>query len=273
MTIGKRLIVLVAVPLVALLVLGILARIRLSEIASRSRFVAETQLGSVAALGSISASFAELRVSVRNSLLAADQGERGAARAAFDQNERALATLLEQYAASFISDERDRQLLSQFEELNRQYLVESRQVMALAEEGRHDEALTRFRSTAGPTGVTLTKISSEWIQYNRDLGTTAARAALEAIDQTRTQILAANVAALLLTGAVGFLTFRRIVTPIQALERSVKSVAGGDYTQSVPFTDAVGDLARLRKHVDSYEYEEAKVLATRLLGQIGSEVQ
>ena len=32
------------------------------------------------------------------------------------------------------------------------------------------------------------------------------------------------------------------------------------------------DLARLRNHVDSYEYEEARVLATRLLEQIGSEV-
>ena len=35
---------------------------------------------------------------------------------------------------------------------------------------------------------------------------------------------------------------------------------------------AASDLARLRNHVDSYEYEEARVLATRLLGQIGSEV-
>ena len=120
MTIGKRLIALVAVPLVALLVLGIFARIRLSEIEDRSRFVAETQLGSVAALGSISASFAELRVSVRNILLAADQSERVAARAAFDENERVLATLLQQYVDFFISDERDRQLLSQFQELSRQ---------------------------------------------------------------------------------------------------------------------------------------------------------
>jgi hypothetical protein len=35
---------------------------------------------------------------------------------------------------------------------------------------------------------------------------------------------------------------------------------------------AAGDLARLRRHVDNYEYEEARVLATQLLGQIGSEV-
>jgi two-component system sensor histidine kinase/response regulator len=250
MTIGKRLIVLVAVPLAALLVLGILARIRLSEIESRSRFVAETQLGSVAALGSISASFAELRVSVRNILLAADQGERAAVRAAFDENERALATLLQQYAASFISDERDRQLLSQFEALNRQYVVEGRQVMALAEEGRHDEALTRFRSTAGPTGVTLTQISSEWIQHNKDLGTTAARAALAAVEQTRLQILAANLAALVLTGVVGFLTYRRIVTPIRSLERSINTVAAGDYTQSVPFTEATDETGGLARSIE-----------------------
>ena len=158
MTIGKRLIVLVAVPLVALLVFGVFARVRLSEIEERSRFVAEKQLGSVTALGGISASFAELRVSVRNTLLAADQSERAAARAAFDENERTLSQLLQQYGDSSISDERDRQLLGRFEELNRQYIVEARQVIDLADDGRHDEALARFRSTAGPTGVTLTGI-------------------------------------------------------------------------------------------------------------------
>src|SRR5262245_42512134 len=98
MTIGKRLIVLVAVPLVALLVFGILARVRLADIEERSRFVAEKQLGSVAALAGISASFGELRVSVRSILLAADERERAAARSTFDENERTLSRLLQQYA-------------------------------------------------------------------------------------------------------------------------------------------------------------------------------
>ena len=250
MTIGKRLIVLVAVPLVALLVFGMFARVRLSEIEERSRFVAENQLGSVTALGGIAASFAELRVSVRNTLLAADQSERAAARAAFDENDRTLSQLLQQYGASSISDERDRQLLGRFEDLNRQYIVEARQVIDLADDGRHDEALARFRSTAGPTGVTLTGVASEWIQYNKDLGTSAARAALEAIEQTRSQILVVNLAALVLTGLVGFLTFRRIVSPIQALERSVKAVAAGDYTQSVPFTEATDETGGLARAID-----------------------
>ena len=238
MTIGKRLAVLVGVPLAALLVFGIFTRTRLSEIEERSRFVAETQLGSVAALGGISASFAELRVSVRNMLLADGQRERAEAREAFDENDRALARLLQQYGTSFAGDARDRQFLGQFEDLNRQYIVEARQVMALVEDGQRDAAVARFRSAAGPTGVTLATVSSEWIQYNKELGRSAARVALAVVEATRAQILAVDVAALLLTGLVGVLTFRRIVTPIQALERSVTTVVAGNYTQSIPFTEA-----------------------------------
>ena len=61
------------------------------------------------------------------------------------------------------------------------------------------------------------------------------------------QIIAADVIALLLTGLIGVVTFRRLVNPIQALERSVKTIAAGDYTESVPFTgasDETGSLAR-----------------------------
>ena len=54
----------------------------------------------------------------------------------------------------------------------------------------------------------------------------------------------------MLTGLVGFLTYRRIVSPIQALERSVKTVAGGDYTQSVPFTEATDETGGLARAID-----------------------
>jgi HPt (histidine-containing phosphotransfer) domain-containing protein len=36
---------------------------------------------------------------------------------------------------------------------------------------------------------------------------------------------------------------------------------------------AVPDLARLREHVDTYEFDEARVLAVRMLAQIGSAVR
>ena len=247
MTIGKRLIALLAVPLVGLLALGILARLQLSTIEERTRFVAESQLASVAVLGNISRRFAEIRVNLRSYLLATDQRDRSTALAAFDEDDQALTRLLQQFGDSFVTDERNRRLVGDFRTLSQQYIREARHVMALSEAGRHDDALAYFEATIGPLGVSLSTATSDWIEYNRDIGSRAARAALDAIDKTRTQIIAADVFALLLTGLLGVLTFRRLVNPIQALERSVKTIAAGDYSECVPFTgasDETGSLAR-----------------------------
>src|SRR5262245_16725402 len=180
MTIGKRLLLLLAVPLIALLGFGIFARIQLSRIEERSRFVSESQLAAVAVLGNISQSFAEIRINLRSFLLAVDENQRGDARAAFDEDDRTLSQLLQQYGESFVHDEVNQRLFSDFREQSRQYTVEARRVMALAQEGRQDEALAYFRDTIAALGVSLGKVSSEWIEYNRDLGSTAARSALRA---------------------------------------------------------------------------------------------
>ncbi len=250
MTIGKRLLLLLAVPLIALLGFGVFARIQLSTIEERSRFVSESQLAGVAVLGNISRSFAEIRVNVRSFLLATDQAQRAEARAAFDEDDRVLTELLQQYGDSLISDDRDRRLFGDFRESSQQYIAEARHVMTLAEEGRKDDALASFRTNIAASGVTLSTISSEWIEHNRGLGNSAARAAIAAIEETRWDILAADAAALLLTGLLGFLTLRRIVHPIQALERSVTTVAAGDYTQSVPFTDATDETGSLARSIE-----------------------
>ena len=260
MTIGKRLIILVAVPLLALVAVGAVARFRLSEVEERSRSVAEEQLGSLAALAGISSGFEEIRVSVRNLLLAFDQSERTAAHTAFDSNDRHLTQLLRQYAGSFVGgDELDRQFLRDVEALKRQYTAESREVMALAESGHHEEALARFRTTAGPTGVTLTKVVNEWVQYNKNLGTTAAQAAMSAVARTRTQMLAAIIGALLVTGWFGFVTYRRIVTPIQSLERSIETAAAGDYSHTIPFTDATDETGGLARSIEVLQGRAAAI--------------
>ena len=56
MTIAKRLVILVAVPLVSILGFGIFNRYRLGRIEERSEFVVETQIPSLAVLGNISRS-------------------------------------------------------------------------------------------------------------------------------------------------------------------------------------------------------------------------
>jgi len=68
--------------LVTLVALGVFTALQLAKIESRSRFVAESRIVALATLGNLSRSFAELRVNVRSYLLATNDAQRTASRAA-----------------------------------------------------------------------------------------------------------------------------------------------------------------------------------------------
>ena len=148
MTIGKRLVLLLAVPLLALVALGIFTRLQLTTIETRSRFVADMQVPSLAALGNISRTFAELRVQVRNHVLATSEAERASIRSTFERDEAELGRLLDQYERNLISDERDRRLLNDYRNRYREWLDRVKQVMSLSAAGRREEASELLRGPA-----------------------------------------------------------------------------------------------------------------------------
>ena len=250
MTIAKRLSILLAVPLLALLGLGVFIRFQLAEVESRSRFVSEEQIPSLAVLGNLCRIMEGLRVNVRSHLLATNQAERATARSAFDAGETEVNRLLGQYGDSLISSDRDRRLFNDYRDATREYIVGAKQVMALSADGHHEEALALLTGSMTEVGGRLSKVSGEWIQLNEDLARTAGKGAVEAIGAARWKMLLASSLAILLTGLLGYLTFRRIVKPIQGLEASVKAIAGGDYTKAVPFTTATDETGGLARSID-----------------------
>ncbi len=135
MTIAKRLVLLLAVPLLALVGLGVFTRLQLTTIETRSRFVADQQVPSLAALGNISRTFAELRVQVRNHVLATSEAERVSVRATFERNEAELARLLDQYERNLTSDDQDRRLLNDYRNQYRDWLGRVKQLMLLTGRG------------------------------------------------------------------------------------------------------------------------------------------
>src|SRR6516165_5973764 len=110
MNLAKRLVLLLAVPLVALLVVGDILDLQLRAIERRGTYVAELQLPSVAVIGNITREYAELRVDLRDYLLAPVDKVRAFLLAAFPTTEKELEQLLDQYSDALISDERDRRL-------------------------------------------------------------------------------------------------------------------------------------------------------------------
>jgi signal transduction histidine kinase/CheY-like chemotaxis protein len=250
MTIARRLMLLLAIPLLALVGLGIFTRMQLAELETRTRFVAESRIRALATLGNLSRSFAEMRVNVRSFLLATTPQQRGAARFDFDDNERNVTKLLQQYADNLVVSDQGRRLLGEYQTLVREWVAGARDGMSLVEAGRRDEAIAMLNGPLSKVGERLGKVSSEWIKNNEDQAMAAGKMAMDGINSARTRILISNIAALLLTALLGVLTFRRIVRPIQALERSVKAVAAGEYAKKVPFTDATDETGGLARSID-----------------------
>jgi two-component system sensor histidine kinase/response regulator len=250
MTIAKRLTILLAVPLVALIGLGVFTRIQLGTIESRSRFVAEQQISSLVTLETISRTFVELRVNVRSYLLTTNQAEQAKARSAFETGEAEVNRLLTVYADGLISDDQDRRLLNSYRDLSRNWITGAKQAMSLASEGHVETAVTLLTGSGGELSTRLSQVANDWVQHNESLASAAGKAAVTAIDESRRQMLLANSAALLVTALLGFLTFYRIVKPIQALEISVQAIASGDYAKQVPFTDATDETGSLARSID-----------------------
>jgi two-component system sensor histidine kinase/response regulator len=259
MTIAKRLMFLLAVPLIALLGVGLFSRFQLSRIETRSRFVAETQIPSLALLSDLSRSFTELRVTVRDFILATNQLDQGKAQSAFTASETEVNRKLQQYADRLVSDDEDRRLLDEYRLAARDYAVGAKEVMDLAAKGRHDDAVAMLSGSMLELAEHQSQASRDWIRHNEDLATAAGVKSVESISESRWQLLIINSAAFLLTGLLGFLTFRRIVRPVQALEASVKTIAAGDYGKEVPFTQASDETGSLARSVEVLKQGAAKM--------------
>ncbi len=250
MTIARRLIILAAVPLVVLLGLGIFTWNQLARVETRTRYAAELQVQSLAALGNISRQLTEMRVNVRNYLLARDSGERVNAKAVLDESKAALARLLQHYGDELISDAQDQRMLSDFRALSDQWIDAAEKIISLAANGQRDEAVALLHGSFAEVGARLNTASREWIQHNEQLAEDAGKAAFSTIAGSRRNLIIAGVMALTLSGWLGFVSFLRIVKPIQALESSVKSIAAGDYAKEVPFTAARDETGGLARSVD-----------------------
>ena len=111
MTIAKRLIILLTVPLAALVGLGIFTRLQLERIEENNRFVAESRIVALATLANLSRSFAELRVNLRSHLLATTDAQRAAARRLFADDEQDVNRRIQEYADRLVLGDQDRRRL------------------------------------------------------------------------------------------------------------------------------------------------------------------
>ena len=248
MTIAGRLGLMVAAPILIVAGLGGINVYQLHTIDTKTRFVADVQVESLAVLGDVARRTNEMRVSLRDHLLSEDASEQARVAANLSENAAELAKLLARYGDALVSDDADRRMYTDFRDSSRDWTSNAEKLISMSASGRHEEARRGlFAGQVPELGQRLSRTQSEWIHHNEKLARHASDEALAVIAGGRQRSIWAMAALLLVSVALGFVTFRGLVHPIRGLQTTVSSIASGDYLQAVPHTDAdgeIGDLAR-----------------------------
>ena len=143
---------------------------------------------SLSALGNISRTFEEMRVALRDHLLAPDAAGRTKARGTFDARRGELDQLLRSYADTLVSDDRDRRSLDEFRAAGRRVdRPRRRKIMALSDAGRpRRRRAACWPAAAWPAlGAHAGEALREWIAHNQDLAASAGADAPAATSRAR----------------------------------------------------------------------------------------
>jgi signal transduction histidine kinase/CheY-like chemotaxis protein/HPt (histidine-containing phosphotransfer) domain-containing protein/CHASE3 domain sensor protein len=250
MTIARRLLILLSIPLLTLIGLGVLMKIRLDQVEERSRFVAETQIKSLKVAATILHGFEDLRTDARGYLLADEDGVRSERLKGFRDKRVAVSKLLNEYADTLIVDDRDRRLTQEVRERIQEWAAGAERAMTLAAAGDRRGVAAQEAGTLTPVGEQVDSLLSDWLGHNEELASQAGAAAVVTIQRASRALLVAVLVALILSGVLGLVTYRRIVRPLQALQQSVEAIAKGEFDQQVPFTAATDETGALARSVD-----------------------
>ena len=276
MTIAKRLILLLAVPLLIILGIGLATRQELNQIESSTRFVAESRVVALARIGDITRKFAEMAVTSRNAILETNPALRNDQQTKADAARIELRLLLDDYGKNWVGSAKGGEYFHELQVVCEEWMTRMDEARAMALAGRTDDVKAILSEQVAPRGERIGQISKEWTKLNETLATNAGRAAIQSIEKSKLNQLFSVGGALVLSGCLGWLTFRKIIHPIRALQTSVETVASGDYAKEVPFTKFTDEIGALARAVDvlkdgAAEMEEQRWIkshAARLTGEL-----
>ncbi len=273
MNVAQRLALLLAVPLLVLTGLGIFVHLQLASVDARGRDMADIQVPTLAIIGRVTRAYGELRTDVRDYIMAADPAQRQTIGEHFQATETEINRLFDEYARTLLVEQQDRALLQTYRQLVSEWIGGARAAMTMAGENHGPEAFNRLGGQMRALADRVNQASVEWIKHNEQVADAAGASMIAATAKMRNRLLIAGGLALLLAAGLGFVTFRRIVTPIQSLETSVQAIAAGDYDKAVPYTGARDETGSLARSVEVLKRAAAQThLQSRQLEQQAAEL-
>ena len=248
MKIAKKLFAQVLLPTLALAMLGWQIWIQTRRIESESRFLVENVAASLSVQAHLGHELMALHTGLEEVLNGPERPEAQlAARDAFRTARANLDRLVARYDRELVVDESEAVYLRDFRTKAEGWIASAEGVMDLSLSGERVLPRPEAHALLHPVLAAVRDSLDEWVGYNDRLAASRQVAAENSLEHARVYLLSSvGLLGVLLTW-LGVVITTQVVRPILRLRSSVEAIAGGAYSEEVPFkakNDETGDLAR-----------------------------
>ncbi|TAZ71132.1 methyl-accepting chemotaxis protein (plasmid) [Rhizobium ruizarguesonis] len=217
----------------------------LSKTNGSTEEIANNWLPSVQASRTINLNMANLRVAYRDHIIAQSEPEKKTREEAITVAEDTVRKSIDAYVALASSD-RERQLISAIKENVESYIASKPQLLALSRENKTEEAGRYLGGGMRTYSDKLKELTTALVELNLSGSKQAAELSRTTYASVKFYLFTAiGFAGLLVVGAIAFV-LTGIANPIAEITTSMRRLAEGDTSSSIPFAgraDEIGSMA------------------------------
>ncbi|PUA28109.1 MAG: methyl-accepting chemotaxis protein [Cellvibrio sp. 79] len=240
---GSRLTLGFGVLALIILIQGLIALNKMSDMHNSQEEVAENWLPSIMAIANLRYTITRYRVFTLRTLMDSSASEIIQTKTRLSEIGQDLDNAIERYDA-LISEDEERRIFNSLVDSKKRYVANAQQVIVLVEGGNLDDAKAFIEREQNPLADQIVKDLAALFQINSGGANASAQRADEAYTSSKLLTIASVVTALILTGALSLVVTKSITSPIQSALVATENIASGNLTKRID-SDGQDEPARL----------------------------
>jgi HAMP domain-containing protein len=249
MSIGQRLFLILAIPIVGLMLITADMLFEFRAANQRDAFIVDVQVPSLVDLAEIQNLTQKLRIEYRNASMAADAGD-------VDRSIGEIAVLKGQLQKSFghymdadVADDGDRRRGQEFALKLHAWFDEVDAMTALLKKGQRGAAAGMLTGPLFERSSAVRVAFDDWLQYNRLITEKAGRDNIVASAGAVRRLAVSAVLVLVASVALAYLLARRFARQLRRIAEAAEQVVTHDRSVAIPFLDDAHEIGTLARSV------------------------
>jgi signal transduction histidine kinase/DNA-binding response OmpR family regulator len=251
-TIARRLSLLLALPLLAMIGITIAAALNMFVIRDIVSSLIDRQIPNLSQASQMVQLYTNCRRAVRNHLLNEDRTLQARDEKAFAANRRDIENIIAAVEKDFAPDDNQQIEIKQIHSMLSEWFRLGARIQALHADRKTDQAQKLLAEEFDPQANQIAEKINVWVVHINEIAKHKGALTIDTIGSAKMNIIVIALIVLIGTAVFGFFTYRSVVKPLHMLQAWVEAITRGEYEKEIFLarkdeTAALADSIRLLK--------------------------